>query len=418
MSVTVSIAKGFNVVIGGSPRQIVTPAKAVHSVSLLSKDYPGLVLKPAIEPGARVAAGQPILFDRGHPDLVVPSPVEGVVTTVVRGPHRRVEQVTIDIAGEGRQDATFEPTGQAGLRELLQRSGLWMGFRTRPFGVIPAPAAVPKAIFVTAIDTNPLAVDPAAAIKVLDESFARGADALGALTDGPVFVCQGPGPPLLHPARPQTRTVCFAGGYPAGLPSTHIHHLARIGRGSVVWHIGWQEVVAIGRLLATGELPTERIVAIGGPGARNPRLVTAVLGANLTDLVKDEIVDGRFRVVSGSPLHGCEGSWLGRFDTQVAILEGVPPEPDRPFLSRLLGIRPKTPPPIIPIPDLDHAAVADVPAVPLLRALSIGDTETASALGCLRLVEEDVALLSHLCTSRADYGPMLRAVLDELAAET
>jgi len=177
-------------------------------------------------------------------------------------------------------------------------------------------------------------------------------------------------------------------------------------------------VVAIGRLLATGELMNDRAVAIGGPGARDPRLVRAVVGASLEDLLKDELIEGRFRVVSGSPLHGREGGWLGRFDTQVAILDAVRPGPDRPFLSRLLGIRPKAPPALIPIPDLDRAAVADVPAVPLLRALSIGDSETASALGCLRLVEEDVALLSHLCTSRADYGQMLRAVLDELATET
>jgi len=411
------IRQGLDVVIGGVPKQIMGTVQAVHSVSLLGADYPGLTLRLRVELGAVVAAGEPVLVDRQHA-IVVPSPVDGVVTAITRGPHRRVDAVTIDVAGNGLQNSQPGVSGALALREVLLNSGLWAAFRTRPFGVVPKADSTPDAIFVTAIDTSPLAVDPVAAIKGMEEDFARGVDAVGALTEGPVFVCQRSGPPLLASGRPHTRTVCFDGPHPAGLPSTHIHHLAPVGDGRVVWHIGWQEVAAIGRLVSTGELLNERVVAIGGPGARDPRLVRTVIGSNLEDLMRNEVADGQYRVVSGSPLHGRESRWLGRFDTQVAILDAASAESGMPFLTRLLGITPRAPAPVIPLADLDRAAVAGVPAVPLLRALSIGDTETAAALGCLGLVEEDVALLSYLCVSQSDYGTMLRTILDDLALDT
>lgn len=417
MNQSFRIRQGLDVVVGGVPKQIIGSAQSVRSVSLLGTDYPGLTLRPHVKVGTVVAAGEPVLVDR-HQPIVVPSPADGVVRAMIRGPHRSVEVVTIELSGEGTPGAGISSSGTTVLRDLLLTSGLWTAFRTRPFGVIPRADSTPDAVFVTAIDTNPLAVDPVAALKGMEDAFARGVDAMGALTEGPVFVCQGPGSPLVASLRPNTRTVSFYGPHPAGLPSTHIHHLAPVGHGRVVWHIGWQEVAAIGRLLATGDLSSERIVAIGGPGARDPRLVRTVIGANLEDLTRNEVGDGRYRVVSGSPLHGREGRWLGRFDTQVSILDPAGSDSALPFLSRLLGIRPRTPPPIIPLAELDRAAVAGVPAVPLLRALSIGDTETAAALGCLGLVEEDVALLAYLCASRSDYGPMLRTILNDLALDS
>jgi len=416
VSQTFRIRKGFDVVIGGVPKQIIGTAQSVHSISLLGTDYPGLTLRPQLKPGAVVAVGEAVLVDR-HSAVVVPSPVNGVVRAVTRGPHRSVEVVTIDITGASTRASQLGSSGTAALRELLHRSGLWTAFRTRPFGVIPKADSTPDAVLVTAMDTSPLAVDPAAALKGMEDDLARGVDAMGALTEGPVFVCQGPGPPLVASIRPNTRTVCFDGPHPAGLPSTHIHHLAPVGDGRVVWHIGWQEVAAIGRLLSTGELVNERVVAIGGPGAREPRLVRTVIGANLDDLMRNEVGEGPCRVVSGSPLHGREGSWLGRFDTQISVLDAARPESGLPFLSRLLGIRPRAPAPVIPLPDLARAEVAGVPAVPLLRALSIGDAETAASLGCLALAEEDMALLSYLCVSGADYAAMLRTVLDDLALD-
>lgn len=415
MDPSIRIRKGFSITIANPPRQVIGDAPVVASVALLAADYPGLTLKPLVETGARVNAGDAVLADRRRPDLIVPSPVAGIVRAITRGAHHRLEALVIEVeqrptAPSPRRVATTTP-----LREMLVQSGLWMALRARPFGLVPDPESTPDAIFVTTIDTNPLAVDPRAAIVGMEEEFARGASALATLTEGPLFVCQAPGPPLVGTDVPRVRVVNFEGPHPAGLPGTHIHHLAPPAPGRAVWHIGWQEVAAIGHLLATGEVRNERIVSIAGPGVREPRLVSAVIGASLEDLTRGQLEDGPFRMVSGSPLDGRVAANLGRFDTQVAVLDAARPDDGLPLLTRLLGIRPRAPAPLIPLAQLDRVEVAGIPAVPLLRALSTGDSETAAALGCLALVEEDVALLSYFCASRSDYGVQLRSILDDLA---
>jgi Na+-transporting NADH:ubiquinone oxidoreductase subunit A len=239
------------------------------------------------------------------------------------------------------------------------------------------------------------------------------------LTDGAVFVCQSPGPALADESKGRIRCVRFDGTHPAaGLPGTHIHRLAPVGGGRVVWHIGYQDVIAIGRLLATGRLWTERVVAIAGPGVRDPRLVRTRLGASLDDLMEGELGDGDFRIVSGSVLSGREAGFIGRYHTQVSVLPAVGETARLPILSRLLSKCCDVPPPLIPLAAFERALALDILPVPLLRALSVGDAETAERLGCLQLIEEDVALLSYVCASKADYGALLRAVLNDLEEDS
>ncbi|HSG93963.1 MAG TPA: hypothetical protein VLA28_00475 [Afifellaceae bacterium] len=322
------------------------------------------------------------------------------------------------IACQGNGAESFvapqKPLSRDGVRTFLLKSGLWPAFRARPYGRIPDPAAMPHAIFVTAIDTNPLAVDPTVVIGSQAGLFRSGLDALVMLTDGPVFVCQSPGRALAEESGKQIRCVRFDGPHPAGLPGTHIHCLAPVGGGRVVWHIGYQDLIAIGHLLSTGKPSTERVVALAGSGIRDPRLVRTRLGASLDDLTEGELGDGDFRIVSGSPLSGREAGFLGRYHSQVSVLP-QPGETARPLIfSRLLGYRCDVPSPLIPLAAFERVLPLDILPVPLLRALSVGDAETAERLGCLQLVEEDMALLSYVCASRADYGALLRSVLDDL----
>jgi Na+-transporting NADH:ubiquinone oxidoreductase subunit A len=296
--------------------------------------------------------------------------------------------------------------------------GLWPAFRTRPFGRIPDPGAVPDSIFVTAMDTNPLSADAAVVLESNAEPFRSGLDGLTMLTNGPVFVCQSPGPALADESKERIRCVRFDGPHPAGLPGTHIHRLAPVGGGRVVWHIGYQDVIAIGYLLATGRLWTERVVALAGPGVRDPRLVRTRIGASLDDLTEGELGDGNFRIVSGSALSGRVAGFLGRYHTQVSVLTAVGETARLPILSRLLGNGHNPPAPLIPLAAFERAMALDIYPVPLLRALSVGDAETAERLGCLELIEEDLALLSYVCASKTDYGALLRALLDDLEEDS
>lgn len=408
--------RGFDIAVSGTPRQVVAEGAEVTSVALLGADFPEVRPTFSVEVGDRVTAGQTLFVDRRRPEIAFTSPAAGVVAAIGRGRRRALDTLVIDLVGDSAE--LFSPSPRAlsrdGVRELLLKSGLWPAFRTRPFGRVPDPAAVPNSIFVTAMDTNPLAADAAVVLASHAEPFESGLDALTMLTDGPVFVCQSPGPALADESKERIRCVRFDGPHPAGLPGTHIHRLAPVGGGRVVWHIGYQDVIAIGHLLTTGRLWTERVVALAGPGVRDPRLVRTRLCASLDNLTQGELGDGDFRIVSGSALGGREAGFLGRYHTQVSVLPAARETARLPILSRLLGIGRNVPPPLIPLAAFERAMALDILPVPLLRALSVGDAETAERLGCLQLIEEDVALLSYVCASKADYGVLLRAVLNDL----
>ena len=412
----IPIRRGFDIVVSGAPRQVVADGAEVTSVALLGADFPEIRPALSVEVGDRVAAGQTLFVDRRRPEIAFTSPAAGIVAAIGRGHKRTLDTLVIDLEGDNAEFFAASPgaLSRGGVRELLLKSGLWPTFRTRPFGRVPDPGAVPNSIFVTAMDTNPLAADAAVVLQSHAESFRSGLDALIMLTDGPIFVCQSPGPALADESKECIRCVRFDGRHPAGLPGTHIHRLAPVGGSRVVWHIGYQDVIAIGHLLVTGRLWTERVVALAGPGVRDPRLVRTRLGASLDDLTEGERGDRDFRIVSGSVLGGREAGFLGRYHTQVSVLPAVRETARQPILTRLFGDGRNVPPPLIPLAAFERAMALDILPVPLLRALSVGDAETAERLGCLQLIEEDMALLSYVCASKTDYGALLRSVLDNL----
>ena len=177
------------------------------------------------------------------------------------------------------------------VRALLVESGQWTALRARPFGRVADPAARPHSIFVTAMDTNPLGPSVAAIVAGCDAPFERGLAALARLTDGPVFVCTGPDPGLPIPERDQIRHEVFDGVHPAGTVGFHIHTLDAVDRNKVVWHLGVQDAIAIGRLFETGVLDAGRIVSLGGPPVTEPRLLRSRIGAST-----DELVEGMSRL--------------------------------------------------------------------------------------------------------------------------
>lgn len=408
--------KGLDIPMGGVPEQTLRAGSDVLSVAILGCDYPGLRPEFHVGEGDRIRTGQVLLVDRKRPRIRFTSPANGKVEEIVTGHRRMLDRIVIRIEGDGAE--TFGQTAAArdgdGLRELLLATGLWTAFRARPFGGLPDPEGRPDAIFVTAIETDPLAADARIVIAPHGEPFRRGLDALKQLGDGPVFLCQAPGPALAV-EDDRLRVATFAGPHPAGLPGTHIHHLMPISAGRTVWHIGCQDVIAIGHLLETGSLWTQRTVALGGPGVRRPGLVRTLMGASLEDLAGGETTGGAVQLVSGSVLSGRLSPWLGRYHTQITVLPQGRPVRPRSFADTALGWLPRTASgPVIPVESLDAAMPLKILPVPLMRALGAGDVETAERLGCLELVEEDVALLSHLCAGGTDYGALLRQTLDEL----
>ena len=443
------IRKGLDLPISGVPEQHVTTGASIHHVAIVGDDYVGMRPAMLVQEGDRVIKGQALFEDKKNPGVMFTAPASGTVVAIHRGERRVLQSVVIQIEGdEKREFARFDAADLATLshdavQTQLLESGLWTALRTRPYSKTPVPGTVPAAIFVTAIDTNPLSADPQPLILAERNAFDAGLTVLTRLTPGKVHVCQASGGKLGGHPQGQVAFNEFAGPHPAGLVGTHIHFLEPVSLTKQVWHLNYQDVIAIGKLFTTGELCAERIIAIGGPQATQPRLVRTLLGADLTALLAGETKEGENRIISGSVLSGRHATgpmaWLGRFHLQVSVvLEGrekelfgwVLPGAEKYSLTRttlghflrrkLFNFSTSTnggERAMVPIGNYERVMPLDILPTVLLRDLLAGDTDGAQALGCLELDEEDLALCTYVCPGKYEYGPVLREVLTRIEQE-
>jgi Na+-transporting NADH:ubiquinone oxidoreductase subunit A len=444
----IRIRQGLDIPIAGTPEQSIHAGPAIQTVGVLGRDYIGYKRLPKllVKEGDRVTLGQPLVSGKHLTSVVTTAPGTGTIEYIGRGTRRFLETIAIRLDGDGEE--TFNAYGAeelgnlntAQVRDNLLASGLWLSFRTRPYGRVANPDSEPHAIFVTAIDTNPLAADPAVILSESREDFSHGLTVISKLTPGKVFVCTAPRVPVPEQAAASISVAEFSGPHPAGLVGTHIHFLAPVSARRSVWHLNYQDVIAIGRLFTGGRLSTERIIALGGPMVTRPRLVRTRLGASTNDLVKGELQRGESRVISGSILSGLHAvgplAYLGRYHLQLSVLrEGREREllgwiapglhkfsASRAFASSLFRKRPfsltttrnGSPRAMVPIGTFEQVMPLDILPTQLLRALVVEDTDTAQALGCLELDEEDLALCTFVDTGKYDYGPILRKNLQQI----
>ena len=445
----IKIKNGLDLPIAGAPNQRIKPGKPVKNVAIVGFDYHGMKPSLMVQQGDRVKLGQALFCDKKAPDILFTSPGAGVVSAINRGDRRVFQSIVINLDGDDEETfAQYEERELADLpeekiRENLQKSGLWTTFRTRPFSRTPTTDAVPASIFVTAIDTHPLAADPEIVIAAYADDFRRGVKILARIAK--VFICSGEKASIPVEGLENTRIERFSGPHPAGLPGTHIHFLDPVNERKTVWQIGYQDVIAVGKLFTTGHLWTERVISLAGPVVAKPRLVITRLGANLAELTDGEFQTnaGEIRIISGSVLGGRTAAgtlcFLGRFHQQVSCLEEGR---DREFLSfmrlgadkhsvlniflsRLLGGRKfrfttttnGSARAMIPLGNYEAVMPLDILPAHLLRSLIVGDTEMAQKLGALELDEEDLALCSYVCAGKYEYGPILRDNLTRIEKE-
>ncbi|MCV2868679.1 Na(+)-translocating NADH-quinone reductase subunit A [Defluviimonas sp. WL0002] len=367
--------------------------------------------------GAVVAQGAPVARLRDHAGtaLVAPMPARVAHVRMLPG-HRLSEIVLFHEAGGDRVAHKLADGGS--VRGLMQGAGFWPLLGRRPFGGMPAPDEIPKAIVVMAADTRPLAVDPRLALENRQESFAKGLDALAGLTEGPVFVCQSPGPKLFdgRPGGDRLRVVNCGPRHPQGLPGLRIHDLFPAGIATPVWDIHAEDVAALGELLDTQMAPETRLVHVAGPALRESRLLRTQPGADLRGLTYRLALPGAHDLLSGSPLDGRQAHWLGARDRQVSVMPRENAPARRHWLWAAMA-RSARPAPVIPTAALTQAFGAALPATALVRALTSGDDEAAMALGVLSLLEEDLALADYILGGQARLADLLRGMLDRIEKE-
>ncbi len=448
------IKKGLDLPITGTPKDpaSIQPAKVATHVALVASDYNGMKPGMLVKVGDTVKMGQQLFEDRKNPGVFYTAFGAGTIKAINRGAKRTFQSVVIELS-DSNAAVTFSAfsavEGKDGgalksedIRALLLESGLWTAFRTRPYSRAPAADAEPEAIFITATDTHPLAPSPEVILKNNESVFDSGLRIIAKLSAGKTYLCTKAGSPLK--AATGTQKEEFSGQHPAGTPGVHIHTLRPVNRSRSVWHIGYQDVLAIGHLFASGELNTDRVISLAGPGCQSPRLLRTRLGASVDELVKGEAVEGESRAVSGSVLSGRTAvgevhGYLGRFHNQVSILledrervclGWLSPGFDKfsvvtTFMSKLMPQKKfdfttsthGEHRPMVPIGVYEKVFPLDIMPTFLLRAIAMNDIETAEKLGVLELDEEDLSLCTFVDPCKNNWGPMLRENLTIIEKE-
>ncbi|WP_028110864.1 Na(+)-translocating NADH-quinone reductase subunit A [Ferrimonas futtsuensis] len=444
----ITIKKGLDLPIEGRPEQTIGEGPKVSQVALLGEEYHGMRPTMQIKEGERVKRGQVLFEDKKNPGVKYTAPASGTVSAIHRGAKRVLQSVVIDIEGDDSvRFASYSTDELANIsrdrvQDNLVNSGLWTAFRTRPFSKAPELNSQPAGIFVTAIDTNPLAADPMVVIEEAYEAFCHGLTVVAKLTDGKVYLNTGEAR-LEVPESDHLQVSRFKGPHPAGLAGTHIHHLLPASLSRTVWHIGYQDIIAIGKLFTSGELDSSRVIALAGPRVAKPRLLRTTLGANLAQLTDGELTEQHNRIVSGSVLsgHTANGAhgFLGRFHNQVSVLEEgddkelfgwLKPGANqfsvtRAFLAhlspgKLFNMTTSTggsDRAMVPLGNYERVMPLDILPTILLRDLISNDTDNAQRLGALELDEEDLALCTFVCPGKYDYGVELRRCLEIIERE-
>ncbi len=413
-------------------------------------DFPLLVPRLMVKPGDAVQAGDPLFCDKKDARVLFVSPVSGTVADVVRGARRRIERIVvdcpqgaIDYRDFGKQlPATLDR--EALVARMLQ-GGVWPFIRQRPYNMVANPEVKPRAIFISAFDSAPLAPDLDFSIKDGGEAFQVGLDVLGKLTDGKVYLTTSaqsvPNPIFANARGVEERAI--RGPHPAGTVGVQINRIAPIAKGEVVWTVGALDVVIIGRLFTTGHYDARRVVALAGSMVKKPRYYLSLQGMPLENIVKEQVpVDADARYISGDVLTGTNegrGGNLRFFDTMVTVI----PEGDhREFMgwaspgfgkysaSRLFPafLRPGHKYALdtninggqrayVMTGQYEKVFPMDIYPVRLVKAIMAHDIEAMEDLGIYEVIPEDFALCEFVCTSKIEVQSVVREGLEFLYKE-
>jgi Na+-transporting NADH:ubiquinone oxidoreductase subunit A len=447
----IKIKKGLNLPIGGLPSSEIDETKTTATVAVLGPDYVGIKPSMMVAEGDKVQVGQPLFSCKKTQGVVFTAPGAGVVKNIKRGLKRALQYVEIEL-DKSEDEVSYKNYPNDGksaesVKSLLLESGLWTALRRRPFSMVADPSEAPLALFINAMDTNPLSGDPQVIIDRFKDEFADGVNILSTLTDGKVHLCTASTQNIFGEFASNVEVNKFSGVHPAGLVGTHIHFLRPVDANHMVWHINYQDVIAVGKLFKTGKLWCDRFISLAGPAADKPRVIKLRLGHDLNKLAESEIDENqeKVRVVSGSVLSGRKIEsdnihFLGRYHNQVTLLEEggereffgwhhlgfdkfsvmrtyissyLPSGKLFNFNTMLAGSLRA----IVPIGAYEKVMPLNILATPLLKSLLSHDSDAAQKLGLLELDEEDLALINFVSPSKIDYTKLLRESLNIIEKE-
>ncbi len=448
MSKDIRIKKGLNINLVGAAEQTISKAVLSNVYALNLNDFHGITPKMLVKEGAEVKAGEALFYNKNYEDMQFVSPVSGELIEIERGARRRI--LTLKILADKEQQhvehGSFDAANasSAEIKAFLLKGGCWPFVKQRPYDIVANPDATPKAIFVSAYVTAPLAANPDFALQGKEKELQAALSALGKLTPGKVHVSVGKtsNSPLASLAGIELHKV--SGPHPAGLVGTQINKIDPINKGEVVWTVSPQDLVIIGELLLTGKFNAERVVALAGSSVKAPKYYKTKIGTEIATFLYASGVNGEnFRVINGDVLTGSKSSqdgYLGFYNNTVtAIPEGDDYEFfgwNKPIFNKVSSTRaltfswlqPKKKYDLTTNTNGEHRAFVvtgqyesvfpmDIFPMQLLKACMVKDLDEMEQLGLYEVAPEDFSLTEFICISKQPHQQIIREGLDLLYQE-
>ena len=449
MSEYIKIKRGLNLKLIGEAIKSVLELPVADIFAIKPKDFVGLTPKLLVKVGTNVLAGTTLFYDKNNENILFCSPVSGEVIEIVRGEKRVILEIKI-LADREVKHLLFNKSNpkQLSRKEIVEQllnSGVWTFIRQRPYGTIAKPSENPKAIFISAFDTNPLAPDNDFIMSGKESHFQTGIDALKKLTTGKIHlnVKANSSPATAFSQAQDVQINTISGPHPAGNVGVQIHHIDPINKGEVVWYIHPQDVVIIGKLFAEGIFDASRTIAVTGSQINTPKYYKTIVGSSIKNILADAgLKKGDNRIISGSILSGSKitaDSYLGFYDSQITVIpEGneyefmgwlapgfnkfsvsrtffswLTPNKQHDLNTNLHGEER----PFVMTGQYEKVFPMNIYPVQLLKSILIEDIDMMEKLGIYEVAEEDFALCELVCTSKIKSQEIIRNGLDMVRKE-
>lgn len=447
MSKTIKINKGLDIKLFGEPQKIITSIIS-EKYALKPTDFNAVFPKLLIKEGDEVKAGTKVFFDKYRDNIVFTSPVSGKITEFVRGPKRVLQEIRIDADSE----ISYIDFGAVNPNELkreeiidkLLESGVWPMIRQRPYSVIADPADNPKAIFISAFDTAPLAPDYDLIVHGNGDIFQTGLNALIELTSGKVHL-------NLNKSKNVSRVFSnskgvqinyFEGPHPTGNISIQVNNIDPINKGDIIWYVNLQDILTIGKLFLEGKYDATKVIALSGSEVKKPKYFKTIAGTSIAEMVKNNVKEGNLRYISGNVLTGTKiksDGYVGFYDSQITVI----PEGDyyeffgwafpglhkfsfyRSFISWMTpkkkflhdtnihgGKRA-----FVMTGQFEKVFPMDIYPMQLIKSIMTEDIDQMENLGIFEVDEEDFALCEFISTSKIEIQSIVRQGLDLMRKE-
>jgi Na+-transporting NADH:ubiquinone oxidoreductase subunit A len=448
MSKDIRIKKGVSIKLTGTADRVYANIPASEYYVVKPSDFTGLTPKLTVKIGDKVQAGSSLFFDKENPSVIIASPVSGEVSEIRRGEKRKILAVVIkadaEISYKEFSKSEAKDLSREQIIEQMLAAGVWPFVRQRPFAVIANPADMPKAVFISAFDSAPLACDSDFVLHGMEKEFQAGLDIVTKLTEGTTHlnIDGNSNASSVFTNAKGVQINKISGPHPAGNVGVQIHHIDPLNKGEVVWYMYPQDVIAIGKLFNEGKYDATRLVALAGSQVEKPRYYRTLQGACISEMTKGNIKEGDNRYISGNVLTGTKidvDGHLGFYHNEISV---IPEGKEQDFLGWLLPsfskfslsrtffswLNPKKEYAISAnmngeerayVVTGQYEAVLPMDVYPqhLIKAIMIGDIELMENLGIYEVAEEDFALCEFACTSKIPVQEILREGLDLVRKE-